>query len=111
MLSITFLVCLFVVTCLFAQEPSHYNLSFPTGDNHLNIKVDTDDYSNNYFIIIGDWGASDEKDNFININSQKKVANMTQQYIDAQEKDGKTLLFFVSLGDNFYFTGTFYYII
>ena len=103
MLSITFVFYLLIVTCLFGQEPDKYILSYPTGDNYLNIPIDKN-YSNNYFIIIGDWGAAEGP----NVILQRKVAKLMEEYISIQTKAGKKLLFFVSVGDNFYLEGTFY---
>ena len=93
-------------------EPNEYILSYPTGDNYLNISYDNETLSNNYFIVIGDWGASltelydllsSERE--CNDASQAKVGARIQQYIKDQELQGKKLLFFVLVGDNFYYRG------
>lgn len=73
----------------------HYN----TNNNYLNIKVDTQNISNNYFMVVGDWGGATV--GFA--NAQKAVAEMMISYYN--DNPGKNLLFIAVLGDNFYWTG------
>eukprot|EP01084_Bolivina_argentea_P139075 244706_1 len=104
----TLIVCLLVIGCLSLTEPEEYKLSFPKEDNHLNISVNLTHPSANYFIVIGDWGASRTDIYWAakwNRESQLKVAGKLQAYVEEQGKAGKNLLFFVIVGDNFYYEG------
>ena len=57
----------------------------------MNITV-SEPYSNNYFIIIGDWGATTE---YTELREQQtKVADKLQQLVKNQTENGKNLLFF-----------------
>lgn len=69
-------------------------------DNPLNIEPDSK-RSNNYFIIMGDWGATGSGERGLP-HCQKRVAAMMKDYVKQQKDAGKTLLFIASLGDNFY---------
>lgn len=77
---------------------SHWN-NYYLADNPLKIKSDPT-RSNNYFIILGDWGGggctSPTK------NCQIATANLMKTYVKEQKDAGKNLLFIASLGDNFY---------
>lgn len=82
------------------QKLKPYVLNYNTADNHLNIPVDKKP-SNNYFMVIGDWGGAAVG----HYDNQKAVADMMKQYYDYNAKLGKTLLFILTCGDNFYFHG------
>eukprot|EP01083_Nonionella_stella_P023240 64282_1 len=98
---VIFPICYVVYRPNASAIPTEYLLSFPTTDNYLNINISTP-YSNNYFIIIGDWGAPD----YASLESQQlKVANKLKYYVSNQTQQGKNLLFIVSVGDNFYMAG------
>lgn len=56
--------------------------------------------SQNYFIIIGDWGKAGGPG-----SCQYAVAGKLQRFVKAQKQAGKHLLFIASVGDNFYWTG------
>jgi len=56
--------------------------------------------SQNYFIIIGDWGKAGGPG-----SCQYAVAGKLKSFVAAQKQAGKTLLFIASVGDNFYWTG------
>ena len=79
-------------------SPSGYVFNYDKTDNHLGIKVDKT--KDNYFFILGDWGAGPtgcEK-------AQQAVANKMLDYYN-KNKNNKNLLFVLTLGDNFYWTG------
>ena len=96
-------------------EPDEYILSFNRRDNHLNISY-SNNSEDNYIIIVGDWGATD-----INFScaefpylahaaecdrlSQARVRDKIDAFVQNQTLHGKQLLFFVALGDNFYWQG------
>lgn len=83
------------------DEPTSYTFEFDRTDNPLNIHVDSK-RSNNYFLILGDWGSP----NFDGSGScQKEVADSMNEYVIDQKSKGKNLLFIAALGDNFYWTG------
>ncbi|CAE7237925.1 cal-1 [Symbiodinium sp. KB8] len=71
-------------------------------DNQLRIAADPR-RSNNYFIVIGDWGKALDAGG--PGSCQLKVADLVKSYVRAQRQAGKTLLFIASVGDNFYWTG------
>ncbi|CAK9062334.1 unnamed protein product [Durusdinium trenchii] len=56
--------------------------------------------SQNYFIIIGDWGKAGGPG-----TCQFAVAGKLKSFVENQKKAGKNLLFIASVGDNFYWTG------
>lgn len=56
--------------------------------------------SDNYFIILGDWGRSERPG-----PCQRKVAEKMADYTREQARKGKTLLAVVTTGDNFYWSG------
>eukprot|EP01084_Bolivina_argentea_P286815 492070_1 len=89
-------------------QPNKYILSFPTEDNPLTIKI-VQPYSLNYFLIIGDWGASSDVPITFKWNKMKDVqiaiANKMLNLYHKQKSQGKNLLAIISLGDNFYFKG------
>lgn len=68
--------------------------------NPLNIQPDAT-RSNNYFILLGDWGASDWTSP--DANCQRAVADHMKNLVKT-DMAGKTLLFVAALGDNFYAT-------
>ena len=76
---------------------NHYD-----GNNPLNVRPDTSKRSNNYFLIIGDWGKSGGPSEG---DCMDGVAKMMKAYVAKQTKAGKTLLFIAAVGDNFYWTG------
>ena len=84
------------------SEPSEYILSFPRGDNPLNISV-VEPLSRNYIITIGDWGSASTAHDAIKV--QKQVASLLQDFYTSQKSKGYNLLFIASVGDNFYWTG------
>lgn len=69
------------------------------GSNPLSIKPDPR-RSNNYFLIIGDWGKADGPG-----HCQSAVAQLMQAYVQKQSAQGKKLLFIAAVGDNFYWSG------
>lgn len=71
------------------------------GNNPLKIVPDPT-RSNNYFIILGDWGKSGGPSDG---DCMDQVAKMILRYADKQKQAGKTLLFIAVVGDNFYWTG------
>ncbi|CAJ1447551.1 unnamed protein product [Effrenium voratum] len=56
--------------------------------------------SDNYFLILGDWGKPGSPG-----SCQRQVAAKMRAYAQAQKLAGKKLLFIASVGDNFYWTG------
>ncbi|CAE7246619.1 cal-1 [Symbiodinium sp. CCMP2456] len=73
-------------------------------DPHNQLRIAADPRrSNNYFIVIGDWGKA--LDSGGPGSCQLKVAELVKSYVRAQRQAGKTLLFVASVGDNFYWTG------
>ena len=81
-------------------EPDEYILNFPTGDNPLDIKVQSP-ASSNYFLLLGDWGAEALE----NRDVQQAVGDKMNAYYQAQSRLGMSLLGVLALGDNFYYTG------
>lgn len=81
------------------QKLPKYVLNYDKTDNHLGIKINKQDYSKNYFMIIGDWGGN----NVGHGANQKAVADMMLKYYN--DNSDKTLLFIVTCGDNFYYHG------
>ncbi|CAE7438636.1 cal-1 [Symbiodinium sp. CCMP2592] len=83
----------------------------PAGDKYVNqydphnqLRIAADPCrSNNYFIVIGDWGKALDAGG--PGSCQLKVADLVKSYVRAQRQAGKTLLFIASVGDNFYWTG------
>lgn len=74
---------------------NNYNASNPLG-----IKADTSKRSNNYLLIIGDWGKH------AGVGAcQMEVAHKMKAYVERQKAAGKTLLAVTTTGDNFYWTG------
>ena len=81
---------------------SDYKLNYNnTDDNYLKIYVDPIT-SNNYFMIIGDWGGNFQTPYG---NVQKAVAAKMLEYYNKQKSSGKNLLFIATVGDNFYWMG------
>lgn len=68
-------------------------------NNPLNI-VPAAKRSDNYFLIIGDWGRYGGPG-----QCQKAVAAKMSKYVRQQKEEGKTLLAILSVGDNFYWAG------
>eukprot|EP01084_Bolivina_argentea_P023594 44037_1 len=105
---IAFLFCLCVYVRVFAfgavPEPKKYILSYPTGDNYLNITINPDP-SLNYIILIGDW-APDRSSNTTHVQIQEVVANKMKSFYNKQKAAGYNLLFVATVGDNFYYGGT-----
>eukprot|EP00440_Ansanella_granifera_P071729 gb/GFBE01077842.1/.p1 GENE.gb/GFBE01077842.1/~~gb/GFBE01077842.1/.p1 ORF type:complete len:402 (+),score=54.84 gb/GFBE01077842.1/:1-1206(+) len=73
---------------------NHYN-----GTNPLGIRA-SNRRSENYFLIIGDWGRDSGPG-----QCQSAVAEKMKAYIRQQQAQGKQLLFVASAGDNFYWSG------
>jgi len=73
---------------------NHYD-----GSNPLAIHTDPV-RSNNYFLIIGDWGRAGGPG-----PCQTAVAEKMKAYVSQQKAAGKNLLAILSVGDNFYWTG------
>jgi len=69
------------------------------GNNPLGIQA-LSPRSNNYFLIIGDWGRSGGPG-----ACQANVAARMKDYVQGQKNAGKNLLFIASVGDNFYWSG------
>lgn len=69
------------------------------GNNTLSI-VPASQRSDNYFLIIGDWGTSPTPG-----ACQWKVAQKMKAYVTNQTEAGKTLLAVLTVGDNFYWNG------
>eukprot|EP01084_Bolivina_argentea_P257499 433839_1 len=84
-------------------EPPEYILSFPTGSNPLNIKVDTAHPENNYFILLGDWGCAGQ--DTVGVKMQECIANQMINFVNSQTSKGMNLLFIGTVGDNFYPAG------
>ena len=81
--------------------PSSYRSHYD-GNNPLRIAPDAARRSNNYFLIIGDWGRSGGPTSG---DCMDGVAAMMKAYAAKQAAAGKTLLFIAAVGDNFYWTG------
>lgn len=81
-----------------SPSPSGYVFNYDKTDNHLGIKVDKT--KDNYFFILGDWGAGPTGCETV----QKAVADKMLDYYN-NNKDNKNLLFVLTVGDNFYWTG------
>ena len=97
-------LCFAAVRCK-VPEPSKYILSFPTGDNYLNLSVDPDP-SKNYIILIGDWAPDRSTSNSSqHVAIQDAVAAKMKSFYKKQKDDGFNLLFVATVGDNFYFGG------
>ena len=112
---LTFLIFVGIVRGGNITEPDEYVLSFNQIDNHLNISY-SNNSEDNYIIIIGDWGATD-----VNFScsefpylahaaecdrlSQARVRDKIDAFVQNQTLHGKQLLFFIALGDNFYWQG------
>eukprot|EP01062_Namystynia_karyoxenos_P006873 TRINITY_DN123_c1_g1_i1.p1 TRINITY_DN123_c1_g1~~TRINITY_DN123_c1_g1_i1.p1 ORF type:complete len:408 (+),score=83.98 TRINITY_DN123_c1_g1_i1:169-1392(+) len=73
---------------------NHYD-----GNNPLGISADSR-RSNNYFLILGDWGKFGGPG-----DCQSQVAGRMKAYIKSQEAQGRKLLFVAVVGDNFYWSG------
>jgi len=56
--------------------------------------------SNNFFLLLGDWGKA-----FAPGPCQLSVAQKMREYVASQREQGKNLLFVGTVGDNFYWTG------
>jgi hypothetical protein len=69
------------------------------GNNPLKIKA-ADKRSDNYFLIIGDWGH-----NGFPSHCQLAVAAKMKEYVTEQKMKNKTLLAILTVGDNFYWYG------
>eukprot|EP01084_Bolivina_argentea_P286813 492064_1 len=86
-------------------EPKKYVLSYPTGDNYLNITVDPDP-TKNYIILIGDWAPDRNQSNeTTHVKIQDAVANKMKSFYKKQKSAGMNLLFVATVGDNFYYGG------
>lgn len=72
----------------------------PSSDNPLGISP-LPRRSDNFFLIIGDYGAPD----YASRGCQYKVAKMMKDYVATQKSKGKKCLFVGAVGDNFYATG------
>lgn len=76
-----------------------------TADNPLGITSLTK-RSDNFFLIIGDWGApTDASWAHSTGGCQRKVAEMMKDYVRKYEAQGKKCLFVGAVGDNFYAGG------
>jgi len=75
---------------------NHYD-----GNNPLKITPDSK-RSNNYFLIIGDWGKFDGPSSG---DCMDQVAKKILSYAEKQAQAGKKLLFIAAVGDNFYWNG------
>ena len=80
-------------------SPSGYVFNYDKTDNHLGIKVDKT--KDNYFFILGDWGAGTNQTGCN--NAQRAVAKKMLEYYNNNKN--KNLLFVLTVGDNFYWTG------
>jgi len=69
------------------------------GDNPRTIRADPV-RSNNYLLVIGDWGRAGGPG-----PCQTAVAEKMKAYVAQQKAAGKTLLAILSVGDNFYWSG------
>lgn len=78
---------------------TNYTFNYDTTDNHLGIKVDQT--KDNYFMVLGDWGAGTDTGCLL---AQQAVAYRMLKYYN-DNKATKNLLFILTLGDNFYWTG------
>lgn len=78
----------------------------PSPDNPLGI-VPLPKRSDNFFLIIGDWGVPRPSSNwpYAAGQCQDKVAQMMKDYVQKFEAQGKKCLFVGAVGDNFYSTG------
>lgn len=94
-------------------EPMTYYPHFDTTPDYLNISamvrgVNGNDgtLSDNYYIVIGDWGGCSSGDPGM-CARQKAVAALADQYVQLrkQQNPRSTLLFVLSVGDNFYWMG------
>jgi hypothetical protein len=92
-------------TCDHPPPTSNYVLNIPDQklDNYLKIDVNNKNPENNYFIILGDWGAGGFSASCI--NAQKQVAKAMLDFYNNQKSKGKNLLCIITVGDNFYDTG------
>lgn len=82
-----------------APVPNHPYVNHYNGSNPLEIVADPQ-RSNNYFLILGDWGRHDAPG-----PCQMEVAKKLKSYVSKQKDQGKTLLAVGLAGDNFYWTG------
>jgi len=73
---------------------NHYD-----GDNPLAIRASAN-RSDNYFLIIGDWGKAGGPG-----PCQSAVAEKMKRYVREQRRAGKELLFVATVGDNFFWGG------
>lgn len=95
------------------SPPANYYPHFDTTPDYLNIAARASGVrgksgrlSDNYYIVIGDWGGCSTGDAGI-CARQKAVATLADQYIKQrkQKNPRSTLLFVLAAGDNFYWTG------
>jgi len=73
---------------------NHYNSANPLGIHADSVR------SNNYFLILGDWGTA-----YSPGSCQRAVAQHMKDFVARQKAAGKNLLFIASVGDNFYWSG------
>jgi len=83
----------------FATVETEPYINHYQGNNPLHVEVDPV-RSNNYFLIIGDWGKADGPG-----PCQRTVAEKMRSYVEAQKSAGKRLMVIGSVGDNFYWSG------
>lgn len=74
------------------------------GDNELNI-VPAARRSDNYILIIGDWGCRRNIWNHYTGGCQDAVAKKMKEYVQNMKNQGKKCLLIAAVGDNFYDTG------
>mmetsp|Transcript_30998 Transcript_30998/g.55507 ORF Transcript_30998/g.55507 Transcript_30998/m.55507 type:complete len:495 (-) Transcript_30998:118-1602(-) len=88
-----------------------YHPHFDTSPDYLSIATrargvngNSGHKSDNYYLVIGDWGAFGGTRN---CRRQKEVARLMANYVRERREinEHSTLLFVLSVGDNFYWTG------
>lgn len=94
-------------------QATAYYPHFDTSPDYLNISAyaagvsgNAGTLSDNYYIVIGDWGGCSSGDPGM-CARQQAVARLADQYIQQrkQQNPQSTLLFVLSAGDNFYWMG------
>ncbi len=72
-----YLLALTLLVLSVYSQPSHYDLEFNRDNNPLHIHTDPK-RSNNYFLLIGDWGQHNGGDQ----SCQYKVADEMRKYVN-----------------------------